>query len=325
MSRRVGGIALAVAAALALIVRPGLALYMAIGAAPGLLLLSVSRFRDATVRSAEFRKRARAPLAASARRSASPLATVILVIALGAAGLGVVAVQIQSKAGSELGVTGPRALPLSATFVARARVRSGHAGMIDEQLEIQEKALRHLEGRHQLSARMLDHQLGEHGWHRTVSSAELTLQFVRSQPEDWKFAGILPRQTKNQVAAPVILLSGAHARFRLLFDGASRVVIEAPTSAVGETYPTATRNGIYEGEEEFTVVLPPLERPVEFELRSAAFRRWPLTYVQSITTWNPFGVLLGTLLPLANKRVRATLARLWQRVRSKPRPEERGA
>jgi hypothetical protein len=333
MSRRASWIVLVVVA-LMLVVRPSLALYIGLGAAPGLLLLGVWKLQEARV-SADGIASARTPpvaanvpaAAASPARRLGCLFVLIMLVALTALGLSVGFIVGQFKAGvsGELGVTGPRSLPLSATYMARARIPSGHAGTIEERLEVPEGAIRHLERRHLLSARMLNHMLVEHGWYKAVLSAEPTFQFVRSQPEDWKFAEILPRQTKNELSAPFILLPGTHVGFRIFFDRASQIVIEAPTSAIGETYPTATRDGIHDGEEELTLPLPPLERPVEFELRSSAFRQWPLTYVQSITAWNPFGALLGALLTLTSKRIRTALARYWRRARGMTPRKKRSA
>jgi hypothetical protein len=336
--RRALQIAPLVVATAAVIVRPALLPYVALGAVPGFILLGLSEVRRRRTLSADARlQMQRGPhpqtdvsYSASYQSAGSPLlvaavvgvALVSVVLFLGFTGL--------PRSGSPAPAPVERrprppepVVPLAASYEARLEVTAGHSGSIEERLEIPDSALARLRRRERLSARFLPNALARHGWRASVFAAAATLQVARTRPARWRFASVLPRKTTNQFAAPLVSVTAHHRRIELFFAATSKVVVSGPRNAFGNAYPAAQRTLIPGAGEELTMPLPTRGQPARFELSSNAFRHWPLTVVQDITAWNPIGLILGALPTLLIKRVRKALAELARRLRGRRRRSRR--
>ena len=101
---------------------------------------------------------------------------------------------------------------------------------------------------------------------------------------------------------PAIVLRARWLFVTLRHD--SRVVLDAPHNAIGDTFPAGTSGPGPGDSTRITLALPDFREPVEFDVRSQPFRNPILVKVANVTVWTPFGWLLGLAIPLISDRVR---------------------
>ena len=82
------------------------------------------------------------------------------------------------------------------------------------------------------------------------------------------------------------------AGFSVDLNPESRVVLDAPSNAIGETVPDAEREPGAGSGSRVTLALPQFGEPVEFAVRSPLFRRQPFAAVADATPSFAFGLLL---------------------------------
>jgi hypothetical protein len=87
----------------------------------------------------------------------------------------------------------------------------------------------------------------------------------------------------------------------------SRIVLDAPRNAIGETFPAGTLGPGPGDNERIALALPDFGEPVEFDVRSRPFRNSVLVKALGLTAWTPFGWLVALAMPLVSDRVRELL------------------
>jgi hypothetical protein len=152
--------------------------------------------------------------------------------------------------------------------------------------------------------------------------------YVRSAAVHAHVSAFLPAQRTNRFAPPKIEVplpavgGRSWCLLRVILHPASRIVLDAPRNAIGDTFPAANSQSGPGDSTRTTMQLPDFRDPVEFDLRSPPFRNPILVQAANVTVWTPFGWLLALAIPLVNDRVRDLLFS-WVRRRFHRSPQPR--
>jgi hypothetical protein len=175
-----------------------------------------------------------------------------------------------------------------------------------------------------LSRRSLTRALGSDGWLPVAGDG-----YQRSRSRDLDVPGFLPAQRGNSFSPPSgeLELPDGRALNVVLNSASSRVVFDAPRNAIGDTFPAGQRGVGPRGGDRITLQLPEFADALEFDVRSRPFRNPILVKTVDVTVWTPFGWMLALVVPLISDRVREVIVdwmkRLFQRRKPPPRRRRR--
>jgi hypothetical protein len=213
---------------------------------------------------------------------------------------------------------GPFPIPISATYTARLRLEDSHSGVVSEDLAVPITKLNAVTVTHHGATNALKRVLASEGWERAVFSATHALEFTRQRRWPVQYSSLLPPQQSNKFPAPEIRVSLTAPKRRspraavleLYFDGASKFILTAPKNAIGPTFPAGHSITVPGVGEQIRLALPEPDEPtLEFELRSSTFRSWPFTEILGATDAKLFGFLVAALGTLGSKRSRKKIRR----------------
>ncbi len=273
-------------------------------------------------------------LVASARpelRTAVVRATtkVVVMIAGAIAVLGVLALVLTADRSGKGGPVDPGAPPLpccafvDATYAARLTLTDTRDLRTYELLTLEPDmdGLPHAPS----FARAVTRAIARDGWR--PSSEIGTSTFVRSATRRLDVPGILPSERTNRLDLPDTLLrlqGTPQTRLRLTLGERSAIVLDAPSNAIGNTFPAGTTGPGPRHSTRTTLPLPDFEDAVEFDVRSRPFRNPILVKAVNVTVWTPFGWLLALAIPLISDRARGIAWDLIRRGLRRLRPGRRG-
>lgn len=106
--------------------------------------------------------------------------------------------------------------------------------------------------------------------------------------------------------------------FSVAVSSQSRVVLDAPSGAIGETIPDAEQESGPGTSRRATLAIPKSGEPIEFAVRSPPFRTQPLATAADLIATTAFGVLLMLGMTVFVQRVRNFLwGSLTRRIKQK--------
>jgi hypothetical protein len=102
---------------------------------------------------------------------------------------------------------------------------------------------------------------------------------------------------------------------RVALAGTSRVTLDAPTNAIGGTFPSGDRGRGPDGAERVTIPVPADGESMEFDVRNDLFRNPVLVSAVDVTLWTPFPPLLVAMATMISSRARELLCRKARQLR----------
>jgi len=155
--------------------------------------------------------------------------------------------------------------------------------------------------------------LTRHGW-RTSASCRGDFCRIRS-PQHVRVHHIVPAERTNRFRPPSFPDQLLGLPMRVTIDDTSRLTLDAPTNAIGGTFPSAARGRGPDGTERVAVPVPADGESVEFDVRNDLFRNPVLVSAVDVTVWTPFPPLLAAMATMISARAREFLRRKARQLR----------
>jgi hypothetical protein len=140
---------------------------------------------------------------------------------------------------------------------------------------------------------------------------------------------LFPAERTTKVRAPALPDElGLADRFtsipvRVTLSDDSRLTLDSPPNAIGETFPSATRGAGPGDTERFELPMPGYAKAVELDVRNHLFRHAVLVPVVDLTVWAPFAWLVAVAAAMISEGARAFLTRGWRRLLGRASPRLR--
>jgi hypothetical protein len=249
---------------------------------------------------------------ASRSRRASIAGFVVVAVAVGILTAGILSSQTQyaSIAPSERhGEPRPTPTPgpvteVPVTYDAHLQFGPGHSEGLLEEVSIANGYIDPHPKADRYRALTLRRLFREEGWRPLRIGFNATV-FGRSARREWPYATVLPAQQAETFAPPSMgSVVAGKGSLLLAYSDRSKVVLDAPSNAIGTTFPQAESEQIPSEGERLTLALPQFSHPIRFDVRSGVFRHWPLFAFLAMTNSALFAILLALIPPLSFRRVR---------------------
>jgi hypothetical protein len=174
-------------------------------------------------------------------------------------------------------------------------------------------------------ARAVQRTLRVQGWKLMIDS-NLRQRYERSNEQPVLRNSVVPVLRTNVIGVSIPEVTVVEPRSRF-YEGidvrfpvleGSRVRIEAPEHAIGQTFPRASSEDTRRANKHqvLTVPLDETTPEIELDVRSAPFRNEVMARASDLTVWAPFGWLVAAIIVLANEAFRDLLRRTFTRLRA---------